>query len=815
MRFLLSFSFMLLCSLLAPCASATIVSGKVIDENRQPVPFASVYLMGTTTGTTTNIEGAYSLDLKPGAYELAFKFIGYKQHTENLQVGTQRIELNVQLLPEHVNLKEVTIKAGEDPAYEVIRQAQKKRKFYLQQVDAFSCDVYIKGVQRITKYPSKVLGIDLEAEMDVDTATGIVYLSESVSKFNFKRPDKIREEMISSKVSGDNKAFSYNQASEMLFNFYENVIEVEGLSERGFISPISGTAMLSYKYKMLGTIFENGQLINKIQVIPIRKTDPVFSGIIYIMENSWRIHSVDLMLTRDAQIDFVDTLLINQVHLPVEKDVWMPFSNKFTFSFSFLGIKGNGMYVGVNSNYLIDPDFPKGFFTGEVMKVTDDANKKDSSYWQDTRPVPLTLEEETDYRKRDSLQRIRESKPYLDSLDKKYNKFEASDLIFGYTWQNRYKKVWIFTSPLIQNIRYNTVQGWNAGLSVGYNRTFEESKKTFNSSVEGGYGFSDKKPFGGVNVSYTYKPVKFAHIDFRWASTLEQVNRREPISALVNTIYTLLDEQNFMKLFRNTFTGVTHRIELMNGLMLTTIAEYSDRTPLINRSFEKFIDKKDRELTSNNPLDPARNTYLFKRNQSFDVTASIRIRFKQRYYTRPNEKFIMGSKYPALTISYRRAIPGVLGSDTDFDRIRISVDDRLNLKMLGNSQYIVSAGKHFSTKKMTFVDHYHFLGNQTLWSDFKLERYNLLDYYSYSTNGYFIEGHFQHNFAGFILNKIPLIRKLKLQEIAGFHYLSSSTIGQYAELSVGIQRLFARADFVTSFSENQKTGAGVRFGLMF
>lgn len=816
MRFLFPIlSMLLLCAFCPHNVSATMITGKVIDENRQPVPFASVYIMGTTTGTTTNIEGSYSLDLKPGTYELVFKFIGYKQHTENLQVGTQRIELNVQLVPELVNLKEVTIKAGEDPAYEVIRQAQKKRKFYLQQVEAFSCDVYIKGVQRITKYPSKVMGIDVEAEMDVDTTSGIVYLSESVSKFNFKRPDKIREEMISSKVSGDNKAFSYNQASEMLFNFYENVIEVEGLSERGFISPIAGTAMLSYKYKMLGTIFENGQLINKIQVIPIRKTDPVFSGIIYIVEGSWRIHSVDLMLTRDAQIDFVDTLLINQVHLPVEKEVWMPFSNKFTFSFSFLGIKGNGMYVGVNSNYLIDPDFPKGYFTGEVMKVTDDANKKDSSYWQDTRPVPLTLEEENDYRKRDSLQRIRESKPYLDSLDKKYNKFEASDLLFGYSWQNRYKKVWIYTSPLIQNIRYNTVQGWNAGITLGYNRSFEKTKRFFSSSIEGGYGFGDKKPFGGVNISYNYKPVKFANIDFRWASTVEQVNRREPISALVNTIYTLLDEQNFMKLFRNTFTGVTHRIELVNGLMLTTTAEYSDRTPLINRSFEKFIDKKDREFTSNNPLDPARDTYLFSRNQSFDVTVNLRIRFKQRYYTRPNEKFILGSKYPALNISYRRAIPGVFGSDTDFDRIKISIDDKLNLKMLGNSQYMLSAGKHFSTKKMTFVDHYHFLGNQTLWSDFKLERYNLLDYYNYSTRGYFIEGHFQHNFAGFILNKIPLIRKLKLQEIAGFHYLSSSTIGQYAELSVGLQRLVARVDFVTSFSENQKTGAGIRFGLLF
>jgi hypothetical protein len=808
-----SLIFLLLC--LALTARAATLTGKVTDENNQPVPFASVYIKGTTTGTTTNIEGSYSLELKPGKHEIVFKFIGYKQHSEIIEAGTQRIVLNVQLFPETVTLQQVTIKASEDPAYEVIRQAIKKRKFYLNQVDAYSCDVYIKGVQRVTKYPKKILGQEIDVEGQIDTATGIVYLSESVSKFNFKQPDKIREEMISSKVSGDNKAFSYNQASDMLFNFYENVIEVEALSERGFISPIAGTALLSYRYKLLGTFFENGQLVNKIQVIPIRKTDPVFSGIVYITENSWRIHSVDLMLTKDAQIDFVDTLRVHQVHVPVDKDVWMPILNKYTFDFGFLGIKGNGMYVGVNSNYVLDPDFSKNYFTGEVMKVVEGANLKDTAYWKDTRPVPLTYEEEADYRKRDSLQKIRESKPYLDSLDKKTNKFKLNDLLFGYSWSNRYKKVNIFTSALIENIRYNTVQGWNAGMTVTYSKGFDNSRKNYSISAEGGYGLSDKKAFGGLSANYYYKPQKFAYVDMRIGSTVEQINRKEPISGLLNTIYTLLDEQNFMKLYRNSFAGVTHRIEVINGVMVTASAEYSDRTPLLNKSEFKIIDKENREYTSNNPLDPNHNTYLFARSQSFDLAVNVRLRYKQRYYTRPNEKYIIGSKYPALSIAYRRAIPGVFGSDTDFDRFKVSVDDKLNLKMFGKSQYVVSFVKHLTTKNMSFIDYHHFLGNRTLWSDFSLDRFNLLDYYAYSTKGQSLEAHFEHNFAGFILNKIPLIRKLKLEEIVSLHYLSSDTQSQYLELSVGIQRLVGRVDLVTSFAEGKKAGAGIRFGFQF
>jgi hypothetical protein len=94
-------------------------------------------------------------------------------------------------------------------------------------------------------------------------------------------------------------------------------MDVGGLGARGFISPISSNALLTYRYKLLGTFYDQGLLVNKIQVIPKRKNDPAFNGIIYIMEDSWRIHSTNLYLTKDAQINFVDTLYIDQVFLPV------------------------------------------------------------------------------------------------------------------------------------------------------------------------------------------------------------------------------------------------------------------------------------------------------------------------------------------------------------------------------------------------------------------------------------------------------------------------------------------------------------------
>ena len=111
--------------------------------------------------------------------------------------------------------------------------------------------------------------------------------------------------MISSKVSGSNQAFSFNRASDVKVNFYENMETWDGLSNRPFISPIADNALFYYNYKLVGTtVNENGETINKIQVTPRREYDPTFEGYIYIIEDSWRLYSVDLYMTKRANINF-------------------------------------------------------------------------------------------------------------------------------------------------------------------------------------------------------------------------------------------------------------------------------------------------------------------------------------------------------------------------------------------------------------------------------------------------------------------------------------------------------------------------------
>ena len=117
-------------------------------------------------------------------------------------------------------------------------------------MEAFSTDVYTKGLQKLVSAPKKFMGRDIQKTLDLDTnRQGILYLSETQSTFSFKRPNKIHEEMVSSKISGNNNAFSFNKASDLIVNFYENLmLENTGLSGRSFVSPIADNALFYYRY---------------------------------------------------------------------------------------------------------------------------------------------------------------------------------------------------------------------------------------------------------------------------------------------------------------------------------------------------------------------------------------------------------------------------------------------------------------------------------------------------------------------------------------------------------------------------------------
>lgn len=793
------------------------LSGKITDDKKNVLPFTSILVKGSGTGTNSNADGAYSLKLAPGTYEIIFQYVGYKKETRKVELGADT-KLDVIMRSEAYELKEVVFRDGEDPAYAVIRQAIKKRKYYLGLVNAYTCKAYIKGLQRLKDIPKtfgKLIKVTNSGESLDSSMLGVIYLSESESKYHFKKPADEKEIMYSSKVSGDNKAFSFNQLSDMKFNFYENLVYIDALSDRPFISPIHENALLSYRYHLLGTLYEDGKMINKIEVIPRRRTDPCFHGIIYIQENTWRIHSADMYLTKDAKIDFVDTLGIRQVHAPVQGDsIWMPVSMNFSFHFKFLGFKGDGYYNAVISDYEINPVFPKKFFRNEILKVEEEANKKDTSYWQENRPIPLTQEEIADYRKKDSLEKRRNTKEYKDSIDRRANRFRFSSLLTGYHYQNSYRKLNFNTSGIVNSgVQYNTVEGVNAGMTLSLNKEFEDFRE-YNISGTVHYGFANLLWGGSLHADYLQRPQKFRHFAAHLQSLVQQFNPANPVNPLVNTAYTLLLNDNYMKLYRKSSASCVFREELVNGLMFYGGVEYAARDPLVNRSPYLILDDTTCFFSSNDPVRPATDSLSFSGNNALVFEVNFRIRFRQKYYTLPHRKINTGSKYPHVWVSYRKAAP-VLGAAADFDLVFASLEDDIRLGLFGTFAYRLKGGYFLNNKRMYFMDYRHFNGNQTwvVTGDY-LNSFKLLPYYTYSTNRYYAEAHAEHHFNGFIFNKLPLIKRTKIQEVAGFHFLSNDKLANYYELNFGIENIFKvmRFDYVLAYGIGGKVSNGFVVG---
>ena len=437
------------------------LTGKVLDENGEPLPFASVYVRNSTTGTTANADGEYRLPLTPGEYEVVYQYIGYKQRIERVVIEKGPLKRDVRLEPSDLQLSEVTI-TTEDPAVGIMRKVIERRSYYKTRVPDYSCNVYIKGFHKLVDAPKKILGEevgDMGGILDTNR-TGVLYLSESVSQLYVQsNPERTREVMISSKVSGRDNGFSVNRATYTDFNLYDERIEIE----REILSPLADNAFNYYNFKLLGRYKdENGYDIYKISVIPRRSGDPTFSGDLYVVDEWWNLAGVDLALTGDAiKQPVLDTLRIVQEFVPVERpDKWLLLSQRTTFKFEVFGFKIQGLFNGVFSNYNVKPDYSNNFFTRETFKIETAAPTRDSLYWESVRPVPLTAEESRDYVKKDSLKTIRESKPYQDSLDRKNNKFKLNNLLFGYTWRNTFKKTTVSYPPALQWIQFNTVQGW-------------------------------------------------------------------------------------------------------------------------------------------------------------------------------------------------------------------------------------------------------------------------------------------------------------------------------------------------------------------
>jgi len=814
----------LLLFIVSSSLSAQVV-GKVIDKEGEPLAYVNIYLKDSYKGTTTNDDGNYVLSLsEKGDYRITFQYLGYQLVTKSVQINSFPYILNITLQEESTSLGEVVINTQEDPAYRIIRNTIAQRKENLEKLSEYTADFYSRGLWRVKDVPKKIFGQevgDFEGALD-STRTGIVYLSETISEIAYQKPDKFTEKIIASKVSGNDNGFSFNSAQSANLIFYDNTIDLNA----ALVSPIANNALSYYNYKLEGVFYENSKLINKIKVIPKRPKDRVWSGYIYIVEDDWQLYGIELSTTGEAiQIPFVSELTVKQnFKFDAQYNFWVKISQTIDFGFGLLGMKGDGQFIAVYSNYDFKPEFTKRTFTNEVLSFEKGANKKDSLFWKGIRPVPLTDVEFRDYVRRDSLQILRQSQSYLDSIDAKSNKMGILSPLFGYTYKNSFEKWSLTYDGPIKKIGFNTVQGWNGKAGLTFRKWYDENQtNVVIASVNADYGIAeDRLRFDGYILrNFNWKNKR--RVWLMGGSKAVQFNSNQPISPFINSISTLFFERNYMKLFGLNYGRLGYSEEIVNGLVLSATTGYENRKPLFNNTDYVTIPNKDVSYTSNNPLAPFDFVNpAFAEHNIIKTKINSKINFAQKYYSNPDMKFNIGdNKYPTLNLSIENGT-AVTQKQYDYTQFEADLKQSILFGNKGEFFYHLVGGTFAKGEDISFVDYKHFNGNQTRVGTASnyLNVFNLLPYYQFSTNKSYFEGHLEHDFRGWVLGKIPGINQLNFNLVLGAHLLSTEENKPYSEFSVGFDNVgfgnfrFFRVDYVRSYYDGDSLGAFV-FGLKF
>lgn len=813
--------------LLSPIVLTGQIRGKVTDPQGNPIHGATISLKDTYQGTSSNENGLYEFKTnKSGSYTISVYNLGYQtiSKTVNIDSFPYTLDFTIEQILEEI--EEIVIQNRGNPADRIIREAIKHKKENGKKYDKYQVDFYSKGVLKVIDMPKKILGMDIDKDKELmddlmldSTRSGIVYLSETLSEVSFERPNKFKETIKASKVSGDDRGYSFNTARGTNFDFYSNYVPILG----NIISPLADQAFSYYQFRLEQSFESDNHLIFKINVKPKRSSEPVAYGSIYIIDDTWEIYAIDLFVKGSSvNTPIIDSIRVQQQYVHHSSDdIWLKQSQNIQYAMSIFTVKIGGQFDHVFNNYQFRQTFEKGTFGRTMIKVEEESNTMSDDFWTSNRPFVLKPEEEVNYSRKDSLQQVRNSPSYLDSLDKARNKFKPSQIITGYTYRNSANK-WAIGYNLLGNLdkfSFNAVQGFKADIGIHANKKSQNDLGQTAFSTDISYGFSDNKLRFSSSLNHRFSTKKYRQISLTGGSNVEQFNASKPISPFINMVASLFFKENFIKLYQRDYARLNYSETLFPGLGASIGVEYNQRSPLFIHTDYSFL-KRDKVYESNNPLDPLDyDTAPFEKHRIAKWNLHLLINPGQKIIDRPDGiRYINKANIPTIALGYEQGF----GSDHNFQMLAATVRHSVSMYNKGELQLHLKGGKFFNSGDMAFMDYKHFNGNQTHIgsSTGYLNRFMILPYYTNSTNDSYFETHAEHDFKGFILNKIPLLNKLGFSEIIGHHHFSVPDRASYQEFTIGLDKVGwgkfrpFRIDYIKSFQGGVR-GDGFVLGLKF
>lgn len=744
---LLLFTTYLCCLITLSFGQETIVTGKVIEaQTGSPVPFANIYFTGTSVGVTTDFDGFFSISAVTRPDSLTASYIGYITKSKAIQPGQAQI-INFQLEEEVMSLQDVVVsgkrkwKKKENPAYPIIRNTIKsKNDNDKRNLSAYEYEAYTKieldldnmsekfRDRKIIKKITQVLdSIDRIAGEDGKPVLPF-FISEAISNIYFKsNPSLKHEEVLKTKITGigieDGSLTSQVIGGTFQeYNFYQNWLNI---FSKQFVSPIADGWSIYYNYELIDSLMLDGHFCYRLNFFPKRAQDLAFFGTIWITKEDYAIKRIDATIDKAANLNHIDKIKIQQDFVKTSEGPWLPEKTRVVADVSQLTKQSPGFlakfYISVDKIKINHP-YPDAFY--EIPVITKEQTTASDQYWQTHRHDTLTATEENVYRMIDTLRNI----PIIKT---------ATNLgKIAFTGYIPIGKVEIGSYTSFFGL--NNLEGLRLGIGARTNIKFS-SKFIISGLIA--YGNKDKRFKYDGSLEYILNKSPWTSFKVRTKKDIEPI-------WLVGNSYesTLLVAAsrfgNITQPFLKTKNEFLFETQLSKGL--------SEKIHFTHQRFDPQFDSAYNATTdiSQSPISAF---------QTSEVTFETRYARDEVIFINDNTRLNTGtSKWPVFNLRYILGVRGVLGGDYNYHKLNFDVYKKQKIGTFGVSKIKLEGGHIFNPLPYPLL--HSTVGNESRF--FTSVAFNLMDYFEFSSSTY-ASFRYEHSFEGLILNRIPLIKKLK------------------------------------------------------
>lgn len=821
----LGFLYFSILSLSALCQE-TRITGKVTDANSgDPVPFANVVFKGTSIGATTDFDGNYQISTFSPTDSVIVTYVGYQPKAKVVKRGAAQV-INFQLAEEVISLQEIVILAGENPAWEIMRNVVKNKKDNdKRKLTAYEYDTYTKieidvdnlsekfRQRKIVKKITQVLdSVERIAGEDGKPILPL-FITESVSKVYYRdNPSLKTEEILKTKINGigveDGSTVTQVIGSSFQeYNFYQNWLNIV---TKEFVSPIADGWRIYYDYDLTDSLYIGDEFCYRLDYFPKSPQDLAFNGTMWITKNGFALKQIDANIGKQANLNFIEKIRLQQELERTDLGSWLPVKNRVLIDVSELGKENAGMlakFYTSNKNFVTNKPYEPSFYERSIQIAEDARLDQDDLYWDTLRHEPLSDTEKSVYKMIDTLRNIPIVRTYTD--------------IFKVIVNGYYNLGKVEVGPYLGLAAWNSVEGFR--LQAGLKTNYKFSKKwIYHAQV--GYGFDDErfKYFG--SAQYIMSRDHWTTLTFRFRRDLTRLGVDDESLADNPIFLTSTRWGNLRRGYYSDEYWVGFQRELFKGYSQKVTFRHWTFDPTFNFGYYS---------TPGDVASPVLDNF-----QSSEVSIESRYARDEIFLQNDNERISLGTnRWPVITLKYTHGFSGVLNSDFDYDRLRLTVKKRIKTGPLGVGNLTFSSEYVFNTIPYPLLTLH--LGNQSPF--YSAVTYNLMDF------GEFVSDHYasiqyRQYLEGFLLNRIPLIKKLKWRLLAtsnvilgGMRQSNKDLISQltssgettvptgffkegkpYVELGYGVENIFKifRVDFVhrVSYLDNPDVR---KFGILF